>query len=450
MTGLVAARTLADSGIDVSLYEAAGRLGGQVCTIDFADRRIDVGAEAMHTAAPQVESLICALGLADEVVAAKPGTPWIATSRGLRRLPAGVGPAGPTKLRPVIETGILPPSALARAALEPLIGAVDLSHDMSVGELISRRFGRGVVDNLIDPLLGSLHAGDVDTLSVKAATPQIAAMATAHRSLLAAHRTRRATGTGQPPSFISFTAGLNRLAEALTDHTRLTVHTDTTVVSLREQGGLWNLGSDIITAHDTVVLATPAHVTARLTRPFASTAAGLIGELRSATVATVIAAYDRRQVTSPLVLGASGLLIPSARRGVLKAATFLSNKWPQLADRNRFFVRMSAGTADDETIAEMDDDDLVAKMRDELAGHVGLGVTPDEAVVVRWPRSLAQLEIGHLDRIAKIRSELSRHPGIVIAGAPYEGIGIASCIRSGQRAASMVLEHLNRRADRPR
>jgi hypothetical protein len=32
---------------------------------------------------------------------------------------------------------------------------------------------------------------------------------------------------------------------------------------------------------------------------------------------------------------------------------------------------------------------------------------------------------------------------VVLAGAPYEGIGLATCMRSGQQAASSLLERLD-------
>ena len=58
---------------------------------------------------------------------------------------------------------------------------------------------------------------------------------------------------------------------------------------------------------------------------------------------------------------------------------------------------------------------------------------------------MAQLQVGHRGRLAAIRDALAAHPGVAIAGGPYDGIGLAACIASGQRAAEELFAHLDRR-----
>lgn len=437
MAGLVAARTLAERGVEVTLFESRSRLGGQVRTVDFMGHRVDVGAEALHAAGPHVGQLIDEVGLGTKVILANPGSTRILTPKGLRPLPTGVGPAGPTRLRPVIGSRILSPLGMARAALEPVIPRGDRSADTGVGTFISRRFGRQVTERLIDPLLGNLHAGDVFRLSLHAATPHVAAQASKHRSLLLAHRTRRAGGS---PSFISFPDGLGELVDALVHHVDITIRTATTVTALSSTSDGWTVTLSDMTTMDfgAVVIATPAHVASELIRPLSPHAATGIGRLRSASVATVLAAYPASVKQNSPVLQTTGLLLPSGTGRLLKAATFLTNKWPQLADSDHLLVRLSAGRVGTDEIDHLDDVDLATRLNAELGALAGIDLEAVQIDVERWPRSIAQFEIGHLDRLANIRSELTSLPGIVVAGAPYEGIGIASCIRSGRQAAAAV------------
>jgi protoporphyrinogen oxidase len=39
---------------------------------------------------------------------------------------------------------------------------------------------------------------------------------------------------------------------------------------------------------------------------------------------------------------------------------------------------------------------------------------------------------------------LAAFPGLFLAGAPYDGLGIASCITSGRRAATALLDRSDR------
>jgi oxygen-dependent protoporphyrinogen oxidase len=59
--------------------------------------------------------------------------------------------------------------------------------------------------------------------------------------------------------------------------------------------------------------------------------------------------------------------------------------------------------------------------------------------VQRWGGGLPQYAVGHLDRVAAIRAEVGRLPGLAVCGAAYDGVGIPACIASGQRAAAEVL-----------
>jgi oxygen-dependent protoporphyrinogen oxidase len=47
--------------------------------------------------------------------------------------------------------------------------------------------------------------------------------------------------------------------------------------------------------------------------------------------------------------------------------------------------------------------------------------------------------VGHQARLATLREELARAlPGVVVAGSAYEGLGLASCISSGEAAAAAL------------
>ena len=56
----------------------------------------------------------------------------------------------------------------------------------------------------------------------------------------------------------------------------------------------------------------------------------------------------------------------------------------------------------------------------------------------RWGGGLPQYAVGHLDRVARIRADVARVPGLALAGAAYDGVGIPAVIASGHRAATEV------------
>ena len=454
ITGLTAARRLAAAGAEVSVLEAEPRVGGQLHTTAHAGIHLDVGAEAMYAAIPAPVELARELGHGDDVVPAGTGTTWIRTDRGLRPLPAGFGPAGPTRLWPVLRAGVLSPVGALRAGLEPVRAGGTIDEDTSVGALLDRRFGRQVTDRLVDPLLGGLHSGDVRKLSVTAATPQLAALARRHRSLLL--RRRRPPGPG--PTFVTLRGGMQSLPAALAAALPAgALHLDTEVVAIERT----DVGVTVVAADgrswsaDGVVVTTPARVAAPLLRGASPEAATAVGTLRAASVAVTLLSYPAEVRDDAPALAGTGMLVPSSRGQLLKAATFVSTKWPHLREHGqaggqgdgqaggragpgvpaRFHVRASAGRIDDDRVEGLDDAQLVERVHTELAEATGITADPREVAVRRWHRTMPQLEVGHARRLAAATSALQRDlPGVVLAGAPYVGPGLGACLRSATDA----------------
>ncbi len=106
-------------------------------------------------------------------------------------------------------------------------------------------------------------------------------------------------------------------------------------------------------------------------------------------------------------------------------------------------VRCSVGRSGDVAVLQRDDDDLAALAAAELAESIGLTAQPVANRVTRWGGGLPQYNVGHLDRVARIRAAVAARPGLAVAGAAYDGVGIPACIATGRQAAGQVIAHLN-------
>lgn len=205
------------------------------------------------------------------------------------------------------------------------------------------------------------------------------------------------------------------------------------------------LSDDSTIRADGVILAIPAAAAARLLGPLAPGAARLLDQVQTATVATVVAGYPRHLVADLPALQGNGLLVPSTVGSLLKAATFLSRKWSHLADPDLFWVRMSAGRAGSQAVSSRDDATLLDHLRRDLREFTGLDVHPVHTHIERWPNAMPQLTVGHPDRMIEARRYLAELPGVALAGASYDGIGLAACITSATTAARLVSETLAER-----
>ena len=124
----------------------------------------------------------------------------------------------------------------------------------------------------------------------------------------------------------------------------------------------------------------------------------------------------------------------------MTAATFLSRKWPDPAFGDRAVIRCFVGAVGSEDVLDADDAEIVEAVCRHLAAVLPLPERAEASLVVRWPRSMPQYEVGHLERVRSILEELP--PGIFLAGNAYRGVGVADAVRSANEAADGVRVYL--------
>ena len=128
--------------------------------------------------------------------------------------------------------------------------------------------------------------------------------------------------------------------------------------------------------------------------------------------------------------------------------TFSTVKWPHLAKAAEGaasgvrIVRCSVGRIGEVAVLQRDDQDLVSLAATELAEATGISGAPVDSRVTRWGGGLPQYNVGHLGRVARIRAAVAAQPGLAVAGAAYDGVGIPACIATARQAAGQVLAAL--------
>jgi oxygen-dependent protoporphyrinogen oxidase len=105
-------------------------------------------------------------------------------------------------------------------------------------------------------------------------------------------------------------------------------------------------------------------------------------------------------------------------------------------------IRASIGRHREEQVLQVSDEELADLALGDLADAIGLSVRPVDVHVQRWGGALPQYAVGHLGRVAAVRTDLADLPGVAVCGAAYDGLGIPACIASAYRAVDSVLADL--------
>ncbi|MCU1621321.1 MAG: protoporphyrinogen oxidase [Frankiales bacterium] len=415
LAGLAAARELVTLGHQVVVLESTAQVGGKVRLGEVGGQPVDEGADAMLRRVPWGVDVAESLGL--ELVSPATGAASLWTDA-MRPLPAGTLMGIPTDLEAVRDVV----GVVRETPGEPV------TDDLSVGALVRGRLGDAVVDRLVDPLLGGVYAGRADGLSVQATLPQLWPHLAEHRSLLEAVRAAR--GVPSPgPVFAQPRGGLGLLPAAMA--AGLEVRLSTFVRGLARTASGWRLetGSAADPSSldaDGVILAVPAAPAARLLRDQVATEE--LASVGYASVAIVTLVLD-----GPSPGAGSGYLVPAVTGRDTKAVTFASRKWDRGGPA---VVRASVGRAGEESTLQREDGELVHIVWTELREALGELPAVLDSRVTRWGGGLPQYAPGHLDLVRRLRSGLP--PGLAVAGAAYDGVGVPAVIRSGQLAARLL------------
>ena len=449
------------AGIQIrcTVVDAAPSWGGKIVTHRVGDLVTEAGPDSFLSQKTAAIELCAKLGLTDQLINTNETSKRACVfSQGrLRELPEGLVVISPNQLGPFLRSGLLSWPGLARMALDLAIPVKRSSSDESLASFFRRRMGRQAFERMLEPLMAGIYGGDAEQMSVQATFPRFVELEQQYgsviRGMMAARKTGSSAASAGPKRtmFVSLKNGLSGLIDALVGRLTeqgVTFRSSTIVDALRvrsHQPGRWKydiiLNDGSALSADSLVLATPAYVSAELVRPLTPIAGGLLDLIPYASTATIAMAYP-----CAAVVGAAegfGFVVPRAEGRDLIAATWTSLKWAHRAPADQLLVRCYVGGVGREAILQIDERALVSRVRDELASMCGVTAEPNYVQVNRWMKAMPQYTLGHLERLNQIEAALSRYGGLVLTGTGYRGVGIPDCIRDGAVAADRVVRYLS-------
>ena len=455
ITGLAAAWELTRAAerekrqVEVVVLEASERLGGKIRTESVDGAIVETGPDSFITTKPEMLELVKELGLEDELIGTG-GLPSVSVVRGgkLVPMPEGMSLAAPTRIIPFALSPLFSLSGKLRMAFEPFVPTRRDGADESLADFTRRRLGAEALDVMVGPMRGGIFAGDPERMSVRSTFPQLLDMEKKGglaRSLWLGGPARAASKSGFT-TFMTIKGGLSRVVEVLVKRLPAgTVRVDHPVETIRRHGGAWEVsGPRGSVSADAVVCALPAPAAASVLEWTDPELAARLREIPFVSTATATYIWDTASL--PRAPQGFGFLAPRREGLAVTAATFSSSKFPARAPAGKTVVRAFVGGAGREEDAEAAVTRVEETVRRELDGLLGLGgVKPRAAKAARWIKANPQYNVGHGERLERLSSCLRGHPGLVLAGSSYTGVGLPDCVRSGRRAAAAALGHESRR-----
>src|SRR5215213_9593638 len=216
--------------VQVTLLESDSRWGGKITTdrVAFGDGQfiIEGGPDTFLATKPWAVALCTELGLSERLHGTNPNkkNTYVLNRNRLLPLPDGLAMMIPTNLQAILKSRLVSWLSKARMGMDFILPAKALNGDESLGTFVSRRLGREAYENLIEPLMSGIYAGDGDQLSLASTFPYLRDLEIKHGSLArGALQLRAQSKAGAKPvqgsrsAFLTPTTGLAEIVEALVE-----------------------------------------------------------------------------------------------------------------------------------------------------------------------------------------------------------------------------------------
>lgn len=437
--GLVAARDLAKAGVHVVLVEATDRLGGMLQRHTVAGIELDLAAESYATRAGTVASLAIELGLGNDLVTPDPRGAWLMTRDGRTAPLPAAGLLGiPSTPMAADVIAVIGNAAALRAQMDSLLPGPVGARSRTLGELVRRRMGAGVLDDLVVPVAAGVHSTHPDDLDLDRVAPGLRAALLRDGSLARAVATQRASApAGSAVGGIR--GGIVRLVDELVrdfDTYGVEVRLGTRAVRIDEHGvdvvraagsgvtdGVHGGGPERIDAD--VVLADVADP-------------GRPALPRTTGIELVTLVVEQPELDAA-PRGTGMLVHPDAVVGA-KALTHASVKWPWLAETagGRHVLRLSYDLGPAEADAHGIGTSVAIDPDSEYADRVAA----DAAALLGVPLEAATHVVG----AARVRwrspdtEPAGLGDGVVGIGEASTGRGLAGIVAASRAAAERILD----------
>ncbi|MFC3883727.1 protoporphyrinogen oxidase [Bacillus songklensis] len=433
--------------LEYTLIEASHRLGGKIQTVRRDGFVIERGPDSFLERKLSASRLVKEVGLQEELVNNSTGKSYVLVKDKLHRIPEGAVMGVPTEISPFVTTGLFSPLGKVRAAADFVMPRTNVKGDQSLGQFFRRRLGDEVVENLIEPLLSGIYAGDIDQLSLMSTFPQFYHAEQKHGSVIVGMKKMKAlqpkakSERQKKGAFLTLKSGLQSLVEAVEEKLDSTAVMKGIRVEKVTRGGnkYWLTMSNGKTMEVDSVIVTSPHLAAQSMLSHYA-ALDSLKNMPSTSVATVALAFPKEAIKNDI--DGTGFVVSRNSDYTITACTWTHKKWPHTTPDGKVLLRGYVGKAGDEAIVDQSDDEIVKVVMDDLDRIMDIAMKPEFSIVSRWKHAMPQYTVGHKERLESINKHLkSELPGLFLSGSSYEGLGLPDCIDQAEAAVKKVIQY---------
>ena len=453
---LIELREKNNKDFKIALFEASSRFGGVIETEHKDGFLLEKGPDSFISEKPAALALSKRLGLEDEIISTRQENrrSFVVRNGKLLPVPPGFYLIAPTDIFEFLKSPLFTLKGKFRILSEIGVPIKYADQDESIGAFVRRRFGSEALERVGQAMLAGIYTGDPDYLSLMATLPRFKELEKRYGSVIRglgiqAKEKKSALALASGPRyglFLSYKKGMQTLVDGLVRrlaHEELQKNFSVRNIRFNYETREW-----ILTGPDNeerifdggICLALSAAQSAQLLKDVSPDLARLMEGIQSESVMTINLAYKTEQISHPL--NGFGYVSPAVEKRCAFACTFVDKKYEGRAPYGHSLLRAFAGGFYGREQWKREDAEIIADAQKNLEELLGIHGKPLFSSLQRYPKSMVQYGIGHLNLVASIRQESQKLDKFTMTGAALSGIGIPDCIRDAETQAESLYANL--------
>ena len=439
ISGLTIGWLLANEGVSVEVWEQGEQPGGKIQTQRRCGYLLEDSASMVMNFRPEVNKFLDASGLNRKKLEPVPtGHRYLLKDRQLARIPLSIGAMVKS---PVWDTG-----DKLRMMLEPFAGRGDQERE-TVSEFITRRLGRGALEQAIEPFVSGPLASNPDRANAAATLPRLTELERRYGSVtlgMLAHKFLRRRTATETEAF-SFDGGMSTLIGELAQTSSIRLRLGYKAMELTPANEGWTVTGGSSGAERTlrvrhVVLSVPAEAAASLIAPLDADLSDLLYGIEYAPVSVVHIGFDQSAVNHPL--NGTGFLVPRREKLALTGSMWSSHLFPGHAPHGKVLLTNYLGGARRPEAVDWGDDQSVTEILKVLQPVLGISQGPEMVAIKRHPRGLPLYYGAYPARLRAMDAHLHGLPGLHLEANYRGGVSVRDRIVCACRTVESILPSL--------
>ena len=440
IAGLSAGFELYKNNIDFQILETSYRVGGNIETLKIGDYLIETGPHTISSVNKETIDLVNYLEIEDSLQIANP----VAKKRFVfingHLMPVPTNPIGFFKSDLLTKDG-------KWTVLEEFFVKKEEKEE-TVEDFISRRFGREVLKNLIQPYLSGVFAGDVKKLSANAVFPKLKELEANYKSvLLGLFLSKKFKSSMKNLTLYSFIGGMESFPKEIYEklRNRITLSARDIEISRAKDFFIVTFKANnktISYTTNSILFAIPAHKISEYAYLLPNTVLDSF-VIEYMPVAAVNQVVDKSKLK--LELEGFGFLCTKEPHRKLLGTIWTSSIFPDRAPSNKVLLTSYIGGAYYKKIVDQTEEEIKNLTSKELSEILQISDhSLIETIHVKvHHQAIPQYNIGHLEKVKQIEGLMNTNYGLFFTGNYLYGISINDTIKTSKMTVEKIKRFLN-------